>query len=261
VSLDGSVAEGCAEGVLTFSLPNPVESDFPIDYQILGTATNGVDYQFIPPDLFIPAGDSTISIPIIAFEDGIDEGEETILIDVQRDPCNRDTIPILIRENPLVPADLGPDVQICLGDSLNLQGEWPVPLPPPPSFTSTSAVAIPANPHNLQLTSLINVIGVIPPTLGPGVIQSVCIDSFDHRWIDDMDFFLFGPNDQFMELVTDVGADGGNALAQDFFVDMCFTPEAVTNINTLPTSALPFTGNWAPEDLSLIHISEPTRPY
>ena len=247
VSLDGSVAEGCAEGLLTFSLPGPVESDYPIDYQILGSAENGVDYAFIPSDLFIPAGDSTISIPIIAFEDGIDEGEETILIDVQRDPCNRDTIPILIRENPLIPADLGPDVQLCLGDSLELMGELPVPLPPPPSFTSTSPISIPANPPNVQLFSPVTAIGVIPPTLGPGVIQSVCIDSFNHRWIDDMDFFLIGPNDQFMELATDVGADGGNALGQDFFIDMCFTPEATTNINTLPVSDLPFTGSWAPE--------------
>jgi gliding motility-associated-like protein len=249
VSLDGSVAEGCAEGVLTFSLPGPVESDFPIDYEIMGTAENGVDYAFIPPDLFIPAGDSTISIPIIAFEDNIDEGEETILIDVQRDPCNRDTIPILIRENPLIPADLGPDVTLCLGDSVELQGELPVPLPPPPSFTSTSPVSIPANPPNVQLFSPVTALGVIPPTLGPGVIQSVCIDSLNHRWIDDMDFFLIGPNDQFIELMTDVGADGGNALGQDFFVNTCFTPEALTNINTLPTSDLPFTGNWAPEGL------------
>ncbi|MEQ8705933.1 MAG: choice-of-anchor L domain-containing protein [Phaeodactylibacter sp.] len=249
VSLDGSVAEGCAEGVLTFSLPGPVESDFPIDYQILGTAENGVDYEFIPPNLFIPAGDSSISIPIIAFEDDLDEGEETILIDVQRDPCNRDTIPILIRENPLIPADLGPDMELCRGDSLELQGELPVPLPPPPSFTSTSPVNIPNNPPNIQLFSPVTVLGVIPPTLGPGVIQSVCIDSFDHRWIDDMDFFLIGPNDQFMELVTDVGADGGNALGQDFFINTCFTPEAVTNINTLTTADLPFTGNWAPEGI------------
>lgn len=249
VSLDGSVAEGCAEGILNFSLPGPVEADFPIDYQISGTAENGVDYQFIPPDLFIPAGDSVISVPIIAFEDNLDEGEETILIDVQRDPCNRDTITILVRENPLVPADLGPDVSLCLGDSVALQGELPVPLPPPPSFTSTSPLGIPFNPPNVQLFSPVDVIGVIPPTLGPGVIQSVCIDSFDHRWIDDMDFFLIGPNDQFMELVTDVGGDGGNALGQDFFINTCFTPEAATNINTLTTGDLPFTGNWAPEGL------------
>ncbi len=249
VSLDGSVAEGCAEGVLAFSLPGPVESDYPIDYQILGTAENGVDYEFIPPDLVIPAGDSVVEIPIIAFEDGIDEGEETILIDVQRDPCNRDTIPILIRENPLVPADLGPDVEICQFDSVQLMGELPVPLPPPPSFRNDAPVNIPANPANVSLFSPVEVLGVIPPTLGPGVIQSVCIDSFDHRWIDDMDLFLIGPDDQFMELTTDNGGDGGNALGQDFFINTCFTPEAVTNINTVAPADAPFTGNWAPEGL------------
>jgi hypothetical protein len=65
ISLDGSVAEGCAEGLLTFKLPNPAINDFPIDYQILGTAINGIDYETIPPDLFIPAGSDSISIPIL----------------------------------------------------------------------------------------------------------------------------------------------------------------------------------------------------
>lgn len=247
VSLDGSVAEGCAEGMLTFKLPNPPEADYPIDYQVLGTAENGVDYAFIPPDLFIPAGDTMVSVPIIAFEDGIEEGEETILIDIQRDPCNRDTITILVRENPLVPADLGPDTTICQGQSVLLDATLPVPLPDPPSFTNDTPVGIPANPGNISITSEVDVIGVIPPTLGPGVIRSVCIDSLDHRWIDDLDVFLIAPDGQFLELTTDNGGNGGNSLGIDYFINTCFTPEATVNINTVQPTDNPFTGNWQPE--------------
>jgi hypothetical protein len=109
VSLDGTIAEGCSDGSLTFSLPNFVENDFPIDYNIFGTATNGVDYQLISEDLFIAAGDSFVTVPVIVFEDGIIEPIETIGIDIQRDPCNRDTFYFYIKDNEIIPPMLGPD--------------------------------------------------------------------------------------------------------------------------------------------------------
>lgn len=249
VSLDGSVVEGCAEGVLTFSLPSPVEADFPLDYTIIGTAINGVDYITIPENLFIPAGDSSVSVPIVALEDGLDEGIETILIDVQLDPCNRDTFTVLVRDNPLIPKDLGNDTTICLGESVSLDGRLPVPLPPPPTFTYSNDLSI--TPTNVQVDAPLNVVGVIPPILGPGVIKSVCIDSLSHRWIDDIDVYLFAPNGQFMELTTDNGGNGGNGLGPDFYLGTCFTENASTIISSpgpvAPPTAVPFTGDWLPE--------------
>ncbi|MCB9274915.1 MAG: choice-of-anchor L domain-containing protein [Lewinellaceae bacterium] len=239
VSLDGSVAEGCAEGILTFSLPTRVESDYPIDYNILGTAVNGVDYAFIPPDLFIPAGDSLVSVPIIAFEDDMIEGTETILIDVQRDPCNRDTIVVSIKDNPLVPADLGADHSICQGDTVQLDGTLDVPLPEPLTFYNDDTLTI--FPSGVTLYSNIQAFGVLPPYLAPGVIQSVCIEDLQHNWVDDLRMYLISPGGQFMELVTDIGNPG------DDFIGTCFTPEATTNINTATIGNQPFTGEWAPE--------------
>lgn len=249
ISLDGSVAEGCEPGVLTFSLPNPVEADYPLDYNIFGTAENGVDYQFIPTDLFIPQGDSVISIPIVAFEDGLVEGDETLLIDIQRDPCNRDTISIIIRDNPLVEPDLGPDQVICEGDSVQLDGTLNVPLPDPPTFTNNTPLLVPS--ANIPVFSNINVQNVIPLTLGPGVIQSVCIDSLEHRWIDDMDIYLISPDGQFLELTTDNGGNGGNGLGLDYFEQTCFTVDAAEVISApgpfAPPEAVPFTGDFLPE--------------
>ncbi|MCH2081489.1 MAG: choice-of-anchor L domain-containing protein, partial [Saprospiraceae bacterium] len=83
VSLDGTIAEGCSQGVLSFSVSAPVENDLFIDYTIFGTAENGIDYEFIPSDLFIPAGDSTVSIPIIVIDDNLEEETEFIIVDVQ----------------------------------------------------------------------------------------------------------------------------------------------------------------------------------
>ena len=250
VSLDGTVSEGCAEGLLTFKLPTPTVNDFPIDYNIFGTATNGVDYELIPPDIFIPAGSDSISVPIIAFEDGIDEMPETLLIDVQKDVCNRDTISIIIKDNPTIPPDLGPDLSICPLDSVQLDGTIDVPLPPPPTFTNNTPLAIPS--FNIPVFSDIEVSNVVPQTLGPGVILEVCIDSLSHRWIDDLDIYLISPDGQFLELTTDNGGSGGTPeLAVDWYYQTCFTTSAPLPINYpgpyAPDSAVPFTGNFLPE--------------
>ncbi len=239
LSLDGSVAEGCAAGELTFSLPVPAESDYPLDYRILGTAENGVDYEFIPPGLFIPAGDSVLAVPIIALDDGLPEGTETLVIDVQRDPCNRDTIIIPIRENILLEPELLPDTSLCRGDSIMLDGTVGVPLPEPPVFYSEDTLVI--SPNNLTLYSDIEVFGVLPATLGPGVIRSVCIEDLRTTWVDDLRIFLISPGGQFLELVTDIGNAGDN------FIGTCFTPLATTPITSLGAADQPFTGEFAPE--------------
>lgn len=250
VSLDGSIAEGCAPGVLTFTLPNPVEADFPIDFNIFGTAINGVDYEFISNQgVFIPSGQNSVSIPIIAIEDGIPEDTETLLIDIQRDACNRDTIRILIRDNPLVPPNLGVDTMVCLGSPVLLTGELDVPLPEPPRFTNNTAR--PILETNIPNYSDILVQNVIPSTLASGVIKQVCIDSLSHRWIDDLDVYLISPSGQFLELTTDNGGNGGNGAGMDFYLNTCFTEAATVPINFpgpfAPPSAVPFTGEWLPE--------------
>ena len=239
----GAVAEGCASGILTFSLASPAEQDIPLDYNIWGSAVNGVDYEAIPTNLFIPQGESSISIPITAFEDNIAEGEEIIAIDIQRTPCSRDTIYISTRENILLPPTLGPDTGICVGaQPLTLNGTSPTPLPNPPTFTNTQDVSI--APTFASVYSDILVSGVQPAVLGPGIIRSVCFN-ITHTWVDDLDIFLVSPGGKFLELTTDNGGNGDN------YTNACFTETAAVRINfpgpVAPASAAPFTGDWLPE--------------
>ena len=245
VSLDGTITEGCSDGVLSFTLPNDVPADFQIDYTIFGTAENGVDYEFIPGDLTIPAGENSISVPIIAFEDMLDESAESIGIDVQRDICNRDTFWIFIRDNEIVDPVLREDTTICSSNTVGLDGTLQIQLPPPPTFTFDGN--IPLNfPEFTE--SEIQVFGVQPTFLDEGVIKRICIDTLIHGWDDDLLIYLIAPSGQFLELTTGNGANG------DDYIGTCFTPNATTVItdggpdpNSAPASEAPFTGDYLPE--------------
>jgi gliding motility-associated-like protein len=240
---DNTITEGCVQGNLTFSLPNPTTLNFPLDYHIWGTATNGVDYQNIPGNLFIPAGQNKIDVPIIALDDHIAEGSEFIAVDYKRDICHRDTVYIYIRDNGLLPPHLRPDTTICTGGQpLQLDATLPIALPVPPTFTNSQVYNIPT--LAAPLLAPINVFGVQPTTLAPNVIRSVCLD-ITHNWDDDLYMYLLSPGGQILELSTHNGGNGHN------YTNTCFTPTASTKINFpgpfAPSSAAPFTGNWLPQ--------------
>jgi len=242
VSLDGTVTEGCAQGVFTFELPNPATQKIPIDYNIWGSATNGIDYEAISDTLSFAVGQQIITIPIVAFEDNMPDPGEFIAVDIQVDPCNRDTLYIFLRENTLVAPNLITDTSICIGQTIQLDGTAPVPLPAPPTFTNDQDFSI--QPTNTAVTSPINVFGVQPVTLGPGSIRSVCFNA-THTWVDDLDVYLFSPSGQFLELTTDNGANADN------YTNTCFTLDATTVISSpgpfAPAAAAPFSNNWLPE--------------
>ncbi len=246
VSLDGTLVEGCADGELCFEIPNEAESDVFLDYTLIGSAINGVDYETIPLDLFIAAGDSIVCFPIIPIEDGIMEGIDSLGVDVQIDPCNRDTFWIYIKDAELPELELQNDTMICKGDSVYIDGTLDIILPIPPSFSNTTTY--PIAPTNTPVYSDIFVSGVFPIQLQEGVIKQVCIDSIEHKWDDDLDIFLFAPGGQFIELSTDNGANGDN------YIGTCFTPSSTNEINVgpnnqAPASAAPFTGTYTPEGL------------
>lgn len=241
-SADGTLAEGCASGTITFTLPEPRAQNFPIDFTVFGTATPGADYLPIPGTLTIPAGQTSITIPVTAFEDNLTELPEFIGVSVQVDPCNRDTVLLYIRDNILQPPLLN-DTSICLPNTpVTLNGTVQTPVPPAPSFTNPQNYPVPNG--GAPVYSNINVFGVLPTVLGPGMIRSVCIN-VEHPWIDEIDVYLIAPGGQVLELTTDNGANGDN------YTNTCFTPTATTVISFpgpfAPASAAPFTGDWLPE--------------
>lgn len=78
-SSDGTMTEGCTDATFTISRPGD-NDDVDVTVTISGTATNGVDYTQIPVVITIPDGQNSVSFPISAFEDGLAEGMEEILL-------------------------------------------------------------------------------------------------------------------------------------------------------------------------------------
>jgi len=123
--------EGCNDVILSFCLPQALSNDYNIPIQVAGTATNGVDYTFIPSTLTIPAGSLCIDFVVEAFLDNIAEGIETIELIVQTDLCGSfDTIVVEIYDyfSPVVTAIS--DTTICLGDTLLLEAHADLGWPP-----------------------------------------------------------------------------------------------------------------------------------
>lgn len=55
-------------------------ADITIDLEVTGTATNGTDYVTIPASVVLPAGNSSITVPVTVIDDDIVEGNETVAV-------------------------------------------------------------------------------------------------------------------------------------------------------------------------------------
>jgi len=107
---------GCNDVNTCFSLSNPIPTNFTVNYTILGTATNGVDYPTIPSSLIIPAGSDSVCLSISPTMDNVAEGLETIILVLQNQiSCNTvsDTVEIMIFDYDQVNANMSADTSVC----------------------------------------------------------------------------------------------------------------------------------------------------
>lgn len=95
--------EGCDNGYLLFdrSCSNDLNQPLTLTLNVLpaSTAQAGTDYVPLPQTITIPAGQKKDSIPIIALDDGITEGDETLVVEVVGQyPCYKPTATITISD-------------------------------------------------------------------------------------------------------------------------------------------------------------------
>ncbi len=107
--------EGCNNVTVLFELPAPAQSNRVVPFTIGGTATNGVDYTAIPNSVTIPAGQTSASLTIVPLLDGIPEGPETVILDIQTSPCTNEIITVTIVDyDPVLASGFG-STDICAG--------------------------------------------------------------------------------------------------------------------------------------------------
>ncbi|HHB79114.1 MAG TPA: hypothetical protein ENK85_07770 [Saprospiraceae bacterium] len=109
--------EGCNNGYLLFdrSCSNDITAPLTLSIEVLpsSTAIEGTDYLPLPSTVTIPAGVTSDSIPIFALDDGLTEGDETIVVEITGQyPCFKPTATITISDKVPIQA-IGIDSSLC----------------------------------------------------------------------------------------------------------------------------------------------------
>ena len=128
-----NMVEGCNEGTVIFSRTPVTNEDVVVTYFIGGTAINGVDYQQIgsdpnpgvPKTITIPANQESVSLPVVPFSDGLDEGDEFIAFYVGNPFCAgtvQDSLIFTISDSLKI-AVLPSLSYVCLGESITFDVE------------------------------------------------------------------------------------------------------------------------------------------
>ncbi len=110
---NGVVPEGCENSYLTFSIPDPLGTPYSFNVTWGGTATPGVDYDALPSVITIPAGATSIDIPVNVYFDGIAEGMETITCTYPATVCDIGQATITIEDAHPLAVTASADVFMC----------------------------------------------------------------------------------------------------------------------------------------------------
>ncbi len=115
------VVEGCAAGGVIISRPLATPFPYIVNFLIGGTAQVGIDYATIPTTATILPNQTSVFVPINAFQDGIPEGKETIILyrQAQCDTSVIDSAVVYISDS-LEFSIVTPDTTICLYDSVKI---------------------------------------------------------------------------------------------------------------------------------------------
>ena len=123
---DSVIFEGCGtDADFVFSRPSCQSGDsLYVAVDIAGIADNGVDYSLIPDSVLFLPGETLVIIPFTAFQDGVFEGYEDVIVTVTNILPNGDTIittgTIWLFDQPNVSVDAQDTTIYCLQDSLDI---------------------------------------------------------------------------------------------------------------------------------------------
>lgn len=115
-SANNTALEGCIEASFTFQLDSALTEPVNIPIGIGGTATNGVDYNYIDSLITIPPGQTSATLIIDAIADGLPEGTEVVELYYTPSPCQpQDTVLLYIDDYTPLEYEVFPSDITCAG--------------------------------------------------------------------------------------------------------------------------------------------------
>lgn len=147
-----NAAEPNTPGAFTVTLPATytASQDILVNYTISGTATGGSDYTALGGSVVIPAGQTSVQVPVAVINDQIIEGNETVILTVTGASSSSFTLTphptnanatVIIGDDDNTPANLILNVSNT-GDATEpgTNGSFSIALPS--GFTSTEAITV-----------------------------------------------------------------------------------------------------------------------
>ena len=121
----GANATEAMDGSINITLSQPSSTDTTVTYTVGGTATPGTDYQALSGTAPIPAGQTSVSIPVVVIPDDEVEGTETVIVTV--DEITSGDADITLAASPTATLEITDDgdsatVSIAAGTNGNEQG-------------------------------------------------------------------------------------------------------------------------------------------
>lgn len=118
---DSTIIEGCDSGSIVLSYDFPLDATQTFTYNVLGTATMGVDFNSLSGVVTIPSGQSSATININPISDAIQEGTETVILEIQTATCYTDTITVFIRDENILSA---PTIVCDTANAVSITYSW-----------------------------------------------------------------------------------------------------------------------------------------
>jgi gliding motility-associated-like protein len=120
---NGGMYEGCDPANLTFTRAGQMDVEVTYDLVISGAAINGVDFEALPSQVVFAPGISSVSIPLVAIQDGILEGTETFNVMIMDNACGNSNTNIDIAISDL------PNLVVTISDVIINCGQQAVMTP------------------------------------------------------------------------------------------------------------------------------------
>ena len=154
-----STYEGCVGGTFTISISQAQATPVTVNFNVTGTATNGVDYNSIPSSVVIPAGQTSVTIHLTPTQDNIVEGAETVTLSVlsQCSGLPTTTATLTINDDPLASLTIA-DSTLCIGQSTQLTAAGGMSYSwTPAAGLSSTTIANPVATPNATTTYTANI--------------------------------------------------------------------------------------------------------